>query len=54
MTKFSFNIIVQMVYIFGCVCVLVDMLPQNALRRDCNGKCIELIEGHYLAVMAEV
>ena len=23
----------------------------NALRRDCNGKCIELIEGHYLEVV---
>ena len=26
-------------------------LPQNALRRDCNGKCIEVIEGHYLEVV---
>ena len=26
-------------------------LPQNALRRDCNGKCIEIIEGHYLEVV---
>ena len=27
------------------------ILPQNALRRDCNGKCIEIIEGHYLEVV---
>ena len=26
-------------------------LPQNASRRDCNGKCIELIEGNYLEVV---
>ena len=26
-------------------------LPQNALKRDCNGKCTELIEGHYLEVV---
>ena len=30
------------------------MLPQNALRRDCNDKCIEWIKGHYLEVMVEV
>ena len=30
------------------------ILPQSALRRDCNGKCIELIEGHYLEVVVEV
>ena len=30
------------------------ILPQNALRRDFNGKCIELIEGHYLEVVVEV
>ena len=29
-------------------------LPPNALRRDCNGKCIELIEGHALEVVVEV
>ena len=29
----------------------VSTLPQNALRRDCNGKCIEIIEGHYLEVV---
>ena len=28
-----------------------SILPQNALRRDCNGKCIEIIEGHYLEVV---
>ena len=27
------------------------ILPQNALKRDCNGKCIEWIEGHYLEVV---
>ena len=27
------------------------ILPQNALKRDFNGKCIELIEGHYLEVV---
>ena len=27
------------------------ILPQNALKRDCNGKCIERIEGHYLEVV---
>ena len=32
----------------------VGILPQNALRRDFNGKCIELIEGHYLEVVVEV
>ena len=32
--------------------VYIDsILPQNALKRDCNGKCIELIEGHYLEVV---
>ena len=30
---------------------LDNILPQNALRRDCNGKCIEIIEGHYLEVV---
>ena len=30
------------------------ILPQNALRRDCNGKCIEWIKGHYLEVVVEV
>ena len=30
------------------------ILPQNALRRDCNGKCIEWIKGHYLGVVVEV
>ena len=29
----------------------VRTLPQNASRRDCNGKCIEMIEGHYLEVV---
>ena len=28
-----------------------SILPQNALKRDCNGKCIELIKGHYLEVV---
>ena len=32
----------------------VDILPQNALRQDCNGKCIEWIEGHYLEVVVEL
>ena len=27
------------------------ILPQNALKLDCNGKCIERIEGHYLEVV---
>ena len=27
------------------------ILPQNALRHDCNDKYIELIRGHYLEVM---
>ena len=30
---------------------LTGILPQNALRRDCNGKCIDWIEGHYLEVV---
>ena len=30
------------------------ILPPNALRRDCNGKCIEYIEGHALEVVVEV
>ena len=28
-----------------------SILPQNALRRDCNGKSIKIIEGHYLEVV---
>ena len=32
----------------------ICILPQNALRRDCNDKYIELIEGHYLKVVVEV
>ena len=31
--------------------ILWCILPQNALRRDCNSKCIEIIEGHYLEVV---
>ena len=34
-----------------CVKVFFSILPQNALKRDCNGKCIERIEGHYLEVV---
>ena len=30
------------------------ILPKNALRRDCNDKYIELIEGHFLEVVVEV
>ena len=30
------------------------ILPQNALMRDCNGKCIEWIMVHYLEVVVEV
>ena len=30
------------------------VLPQNALRRDCNGKCVAGIESHYLEVLVEV
>ena len=33
---------------------IVAILPQNALRRDCNDKCIEWIEGHYEEVVVEV
>ena len=29
----------------------ICILPQNALKRDCNGKCIERIKGHYLEVV---
>ena len=29
-------------------------LSQNALKRDCSGKCIEWVEGHYLEVVVEV
>ena len=29
-------------------------IPQNALMRDCNGKCIEYTEGQYLEVVVEV
>ena len=32
----------------------LNTLSQNALRRNSNGKCIELIEGHYLEVVVEV
>ena len=31
-----------------------NVIPQNALWRDCNGKWIEWIEGHYLEVVVEV
>ena len=31
-----------------------SIFPQNALRRDCNGKCIEWIDGHYLEVVVEI
>ena len=31
-----------------------SILPLNALRRDCNDKYIELIEGHYLLFVVEV
>ena len=31
--------------------ILTCILPQNALRHDCNGKCIEIIEGRYLEVV---
>ena len=31
-----------------------SILPQNALRHDCNGKSIELMGGHYLEVVVEV
>ena len=27
------------------------ILPQNALKRDRNSKCIDLIEGHYVEVV---
>ena len=33
---------------------MYTVLPQNASRRDCNGKCIERIKGHYLEVVVEV
>ena len=33
--------------------LILYILPQNALRRDCNGKYIERIEGHYLEVVVE-
>ena len=29
----------------------ISILPQNALKRDRNSKCIDLIEGHYLEVV---
>ena len=32
----------------------MTILPLNAFRRDCNGKCIDGIEGHYLEVVVEV
>ena len=38
-------------YTYTCISQLKATLPQNALKRDCNGKCIELIEGHYLEVV---
>ena len=31
-----------------------NIFSLNALRHDCNGKCIEWIEGHYLEVVVEV
>ena len=31
---------------FGLLNAANGILPQNALRRDCNGKCIESIVGH--------
>ena len=55
-----FNITVNCVYLHAqnqgklasvCLHRFSSTLPQNALRRDCNGKCIEIIEGHYLEVV---
>ena len=44
--------VVYIMHAAGRVNILfVHILPQNALRRDCNGKCIEIIEGHYLEVV---
>ena len=31
--------------------IWLPILPQNALKRDRNSKCIDLIEGHYLEVV---
>ena len=51
----SFSIIINSLIIQGTVCIhKMYILPPNALRRDCNGKCIELIEGHALEVVVEV
>ena len=40
--------------IASLLCIFESTLPPNALRRNCNGKCIELIEGHALEVVVEV
>ena len=39
--------------ILASVCLqrFSSILPQNALKRDRNSKCIDLIEGHYLEVV---
>ena len=34
--------------------ILQAILPQNALRRDSNGKYVQCIEGHYSEVVVEV
>ena len=36
---------------FFIVVSKMHLLPQNALKRDCNGKCIDKIEGHHLEVV---
>ena len=35
-------------------CLVLAILPQNALRCNRNSKCIERNEGHYLEVVVEV
>ena len=37
--------------LFSLLVYPLRILPQNALKRDRNSKCIDLIEGHYLEVV---
>ena len=40
--------------LFTCNKIRCSILPQNAFSCDCNGKCIDSIEGNYLEVVVEV
>ena len=45
------NHLAKLSVVMNTVNTFKDILPQNALKRNYNGKCIEWIEGHYLEVV---